>query len=81
MEEAASRLPADLLEAAVFPIVFTKGDAEDVYLIRDPHAAEVFSRLSETKRAERLPSGEYYTYKSLVLRFLARYPSLGVITG
>lgn len=81
LEAAASKLPAEILDAPIFPIVFTRGEAEDLYIVRGAEAAEAFVRLADLKGLDRLPTGEFYTYKSLVLHFLKRYPSLGIITG
>jgi uncharacterized protein (UPF0216 family) len=81
LEEAASKLPAELLDAPIFPIVFARGEAEDLYLVRGAEAAAAFAKLSDLRGLDRLPTGEFYTYKSLVLHFLSRYPSLGIITG
>ncbi|MEM0381978.1 MAG: DUF61 family protein [Nitrososphaerota archaeon] len=81
LEMAASKLRPELLDAPILPIVFTRGEAEDTYIVREAEAAEAFATLSGLRGLERLSSGEFYTYKSLILHFLSRYPSLGVITG
>ncbi len=75
------KLPPELLEAPIFPIVFARGEVEDLYIVRGEEAAAAFARLSDLRGLDRLPTGEFYTYKSLVLHFLSRYPSLGIITG
>lgn len=79
LEKAASILPPELLEAPIFPIVFSRGEIQDVYIIRGAEAAAAFAKLTGIKGLERLSSGDFFTYKSLVLNFLSRYPSLGVI--
>lgn len=81
LEAAASKLPAELLDAPIFPIVFTRGEVEDLYIVRGAEAADAFARLSDLNGLDSLPTGEFYTYKSLVLHFLSRYPSLGIIAG
>lgn len=79
LEKAASILPPELINAPIFPIVFSRGEIQDVYIIRGGEAAEAFAKLTGVKGLERLSSGDFFTYKSLVLNFLSRYPSLGVI--
>jgi len=81
LEDAASILPVILWDAPVFPIVFTLGEVEGVYLVGGGQAAEVFSRLVGVRGLGRLENGEFYAYKSLVLHFLSRFPTLGVIIG
>ncbi len=81
LELAASKLPAELLDVPIIPIVFARSEIEGVYVIRGVETADAFAKLSDLKGLDRLPTGEFYTYKSLVLNFLSRYPSLGIITG
>jgi len=80
LEAASSLLSPRLLESRIFPIIFSRGELEDAYVLRDAESAEAFRTLIGVKRVERLATGEYYAYKSLVIHFLSLYSSLGVIT-
>jgi uncharacterized protein (UPF0216 family) len=80
IEEAAQRLPRELWEARVFPLVFVREGESDLYLLRQRDEARAFSSLLGIVVPRQTERGEFYTYKVLILQFLSKYPSLGLIS-
>jgi uncharacterized protein (UPF0216 family) len=81
--KAAELLGRECMDAEVFPLVFIsrKEMGSDVYLIKDNGADEIFRRLvGLSAPVSRTRDGQAYTYKSLVIEFIKKYPSLGLIT-
>lgn len=81
--KAAELIGKEYLDREVFPLVFIswKDAGEDVYLIKGDGADEIFRRLiGISKPLSRTPEGLAYTYKSLIIEFLKKYPSLGTIS-
>ncbi len=83
LKRAAELLSNECLDYEVFPLIFMsrKDMGEDVYLIKGSGADEIFRRLSGISiPVSRTKDGQAYTYKSLVIEFIKKYPSLGIIT-
>ncbi|MCS7142881.1 MAG: DUF61 family protein [Aigarchaeota archaeon] len=71
-------------DARIFPIVLAKFEdlGGDSYVIQGGEiASRVFSKLLGSKLVNRTEDGLYYTYKSAVIEFSRRFPSLAVIVG
>lgn len=82
LEKAAEVLGEKFLSAEVFPIIFVSKRSEccDFYILRGEWVDEVFRRLVGISSVNKMPNGQPYTYKSLVLEFIKKYPSLAIIT-
>lgn len=83
LKAAADLLPEHARDWRVFPLTFNRMEelGTGVYAIQGgDRAAEVFERLMGRKLVNRTEDGTWYTYKSIILEFLSRYPSLGIIT-
>ncbi|MEM1517901.1 MAG: DUF61 family protein [Nitrososphaerota archaeon] len=80
--KAAELLRGCCLECEVFPIVFVprKDLGKDVYLIKGHGAEEVFRILMGLSSVNKTPDGQAYTYKALVIEFIKKFPSLGIIS-
>jgi len=52
----------------------------DLYLLRQRDEARAFSSLLGIVVPRQTERGEFYTYKVLILQFLSKYPSLGLIS-
>ena len=80
--KAAELLGYEYLDYEVFPLVFIsrKEMGGDVYLIKGNGAGDIFRRLvGLSAPVSRTKDGQAYTYKSLVIEFIKKYPSLGLI--
>jgi Uncharacterized protein conserved in archaea len=82
LEKAAEVVPKELWSVPIFPITFSSGDelGKGVVIIRSKAEAVAFSKLMGLSDLPKTPEGYHYTYKVLVVDFLRRYPSLGVIS-
>lgn len=80
--KAAELLKECCLEWEVFPLVFVhrKDLGKDVYLVKGPGAEEVFRILMGLSSVNKTPDGQAYTYKALVIEFINKFPSLGIIS-
>ncbi len=80
--KAAELLGHEYLDYEVFPLVFIsrKEMGGDVYLIKGNGADDIFrSLVGLSAPVSRTKDGQAYTYKSLVIEFIKKYPSLGLI--
>jgi uncharacterized protein (UPF0216 family) len=80
LEAASSKLPGELWDARVFPLIFVHEAGSEIYLLRSREEALAFKSLLGLEGLQRTDRGEFYTYRSLVLSFIAKYPSLGLVT-
>jgi len=82
VEAAASAIPRDLWSVPLFPITFSSGEelGRGVVVIRNKAEAVAFARMMGLSELPRTPEGHHYTYKVLVIDFMRRYPSLGVLS-
>ncbi len=82
LEKAAESVPRELWSVPIFPITFSSGDelGKGVVIVRSRAEAVAFAKLMGLSDLPKTPDGYHYTYKVLVVDFLRRYPSLGVIS-